>query len=236
MSDLDRIYGFQPVREALRHRPQRVVRVRITAAPGHRRQEIEALCARHGVATGGLAANDRTRVDATAVHNGFVAEVRPMAAAPRAGDPELVVIAEDIQDPRNLGALLRVCECAGVGRVLIRDRGSAPISPAASKTAAGAVEWLEIQRVTNTAMELERLKKDGYWVYGAAPEGQLVWDVDLKGRVVLVIGGEARGLRRRTRTLCDRLVALPVRGHIASLNLATAASALLYESLRQRRA
>lgn len=230
------IYGFQPVREVLRHRPQDVVRVRVAAAPGKRRREIEALCARHRVASESVAERILRSIGPAAVHNGFVAEVRPgTAAGAGGGDPDLVVVAEDVQDPRNLGALLRVCECAGVGRVIIRDRGTAPITPAVVKTAAGAAEYLSVERVVNTAAALDELKQAGYWVYGAAAEGETVWDVDLEGKVALVIGGEADGLRQRTRTLCDRLVALPVRGRIASLNLATAASALLYEALRQRR-
>ena len=148
--------------------------------------------------------------------------------------PSLVVLVEDVQDPRNLGALLRVCEGAGVGRVLIRDRGAAPLSPAAAGAAAGAVDWLHVERITNSAREIERLKQDGFWVYGADAAGEPPWTVDLSGPVVVCIGGEARGLRRRTRSLCDGLLGLPMRGRVESLNLSTAAAALLYEAVRQR--
>ena len=232
----DVIYGFQPVRETLRHRPQQVVRLLIAAAPGKRRREIESLAARHRIAVETVAERALRAYGGAAVHNGFVLEARPAPAGASGGDPDLVVVAEDVQDPRNLGALLRVCECAGVGRVLVRDRGSAPITAAVAKTAAGAVEYVDVERVPNTAAALAALKQAGFWIYGAAAEGETVWDVDLTGKVALVIGGEADGLRRRTRETCDRLVALPIRGRIGSLNLATAASALLYEALRQRRA
>ena len=106
-----------------------------------------------------------------------------------------MVLLEDVQDPRNLGAVLRVCEGAGVGRVLIRDRGSAPVSPTVAKTSAGATEWLEIERITNSAAEIERLKEEGYWVYGTDPDGRAPWEIDLTGKVVLCFGGEEKGLR-----------------------------------------
>ncbi len=149
-------------------------------------------------------------------------------------DPDLVVLLEDVQDPRNLGAVLRVCEGAGVGQVLIRDRGAAPITPAVVKTAAGATEWLAVERITNSAATLESLKKDGFWVYGTDPAGQPPWTLDLKGKVVLCFGGEEKGLRPRTRSLCDASIGLPMRGQVGSLNIATAAAAILYDALRQR--
>ncbi len=147
-----------------------------------------------------------------------------------------MVLLEDIQDPRNFGALLRVFEGAGVGRVLVRDRGSAQVSPVVVKTSAGAAEWLAVERVTNTANEVERLKAEGFWIYGADQRGDPPWQVDLTGKVLLCFGGEAKGLRRRTRKLCDRLLGLPMRGRIASLNVSAAAAAVVYEAVRQRTA
>ncbi len=234
--------GFQPVREILRSRPHEVVEVVIGRAPGERRRTIEGLCARHGVPVRSVATADlRSRLDAVGgdhvAARGFAACLAPRrrGGTPLApADPKLLVLVEDVQDPRNLGALLRVCEGAGVGRVLIRDRGAAPLSPAAAGAAAGAVDWLAIERITNSAREIERLKQDGFWVYGADATGDAPWTVDLSGRIALCIGGEARGLRRRTRSLCDGLLGLPMRGHVESLNLSTAAAALLYEAVRQR--
>jgi len=127
-----------------------------------------------------------------------------------------------------------VCEGAGVGKVLIRDRGSAPLSPAVARTAAGATEWLAIERIPNTARAVEELKREGFWVYGADASGDPPWTVDLSGKVVLCFGGEEKGLRRRSREICDGLVGLPMRGQVGSLNLATAAAAVLYEAVRQR--
>jgi 23S rRNA (guanosine2251-2'-O)-methyltransferase len=232
------LYGYHPVREALRHRPQQVVRVLVSATrTGRRREEVEDLCRRHHVPL--EIVPDRVLAErAGPAHNGMAAEVRESAAVlaggAAGGDPELVVLLEDVQDPRNLGAVLRVCEGAGVGRVLIRDRGSAPVSPTVAKTSAGASEWLEIERIPNTAAAVERLKDQGWWVYGTDAEGEPPWDVDLTGKVLLLLGGEEKGLRARTRQICDRMIGLPMRGRVGSLNIATAAAAVLYEAVRQR--
>jgi 23S rRNA (guanosine2251-2'-O)-methyltransferase len=231
------LYGYHPVREALRHRPHDVARVLVSAArAGKRREEIQDACQRHRVPF--LVVPERALAEiAGAAHNGMAAEVRAGAAAPEptaGADPGLIVMLEDVQDPRNLGALLRVCEGAGAGRVLIRDRGSAPVSPTVAKTSAGATEWLEIERITNSANEIERFKAEGFWVYGTDPEGDPPWEVDLSGQVVLCFGGEEKGLRARTRQLCDRMIGLPMRGRVGSLNIATSAAAVLYEAVRQR--
>jgi 23S rRNA (guanosine2251-2'-O)-methyltransferase len=232
------LYGFHPVREALRHRPHEVARILVLEGRhGPRLREIEDLARRHRIE---LAVVEEAQLRGLAgeAHNGFVAELSPAPGVSPAGapgrDPGLVVLLEDVQDPRNLGAVLRVCEAAGVGRVLLRDRGSAPLTPTVAKSSAGATEWVELERIGNSALEIERLKAQGYWVYGAAVDGELPWKVDLTGPLALCFGGEERGLRTRTRSLCDRLVGLPMRGRVGSLNLATAAAALLFEAVRQR--
>jgi 23S rRNA (guanosine2251-2'-O)-methyltransferase len=231
------LYGYHPVREALRHRPQDVERVLVSASrTGRRREEVEDLCRRHRVPFE-IVPERALSERAGPAHNGMAAKVRSAAvtrSAAGAGDPNLVVLLEDVQDPRNLGALLRVCEGAGVGRVLIRDRGSAPVSPTVAKTSAGASEWLEIERIPNSGAGMERLKTEGYWVYGTDAGGEPPWEIDLTGRVVLCFGGEEKGLRSRTRKLCDRMIGVPMRGRVGSLNIATAAAAVLYEAVRQR--
>ena len=234
------VFGFHPVRELLRHRPHTAAEVLVArrTAAGRRAREVEELSRRHGVALRQVEEAELRGFAGSASHNGFAVRLLPAEASAgtdsSGADADLLVLVEDVQDPRNLGALLRVCEGAGVGRVLIRDRGSAPLSPAAVRTSAGASEWVDVDRVTNSALEIERLKEDGFWVHGAAAEGDAPWECDLTGKVLLCLGGEQKGLRQRTRKLCDRLVGLPMRGRVASLNLATAASALLYEAVRQR--
>jgi len=229
------LYGYHPVREALRHRPHEIARVLVSAArTGRRREEIEEACRRHRVPCEVVPERALAEIAGPA-HNGIAAEVRAGAAVPAAsGDPDLVVLLEDVQDPRNLGAVLRVCEGVGTGRVMIRDRGSAPVSPTVAKTSAGATEWLEVERITNSGTEIGRLKAAGFWVYGTDPAGDPPWEVDLSGKVVLCFGGEEKGLRSRTRQLCDRMIGLPMRGRVGSLNIATSAAAVLYEAVRQR--
>ena len=230
------IYGYHPVREALRHRPHEIVRVLVgKGRKGERRRGIEDLCRRHGVQVRAVREEDLSRLS-HGVHNGFIAElVESPAANTRSGqDLELIVLIEDVQDPRNLGAILRICEGAGVGKVLVRDRGAAPISPAVVKTAAGATEWLKIERMVNSAAAIEDLKNDGFWIYGTDPGGLPPWQIDLTGKVVLCFGGEAKGLRARTRKVCDELIGLPMRGAVQSLNVSAAAAAVLFEAVRQR--
>ena len=230
----DRVFGFHPIRELLRHRPHEVVEVWCSARPGKRRAEIEGLCSRHRIAFKPVPAARLEQLAEAKTHNGFAATVRGASSAGEGADPELLVLVEDIQDARNLGALLRVCEGVGVGKVLIRDRGSAPLTAGAVKTSAGAAEWQAFERITNSAQEIERLQKEGFWVYGADASGEPPWQIDLTGKILLCIGGEADGLRERTRKCCDGLIGLPMRGKVESLNLATAAAALLYDAVRQR--
>ncbi len=181
-----------------------------------------------------------------AVHNGFAAELAHLRAGTGRDGPSArpakrrAATRASSCSPRTSriraisGALLRVCEGAGVGRVLVRDRGSAPLSATAVKTSAGASEWLTVERIGSSAQRLEQLKKEGYWIYGLAAGGELPWSVDLTGPVVLCVGGEEEGLRHLTQERCDRLIGLPMQGHVSSLNLATAAAAVLYEAVRQR--
>ena len=233
------IFGFHPVREALRHRPAEVQEVLLyRGRRDGRRVEIETMCEDQGVTCREVTSAELEE-HAEGPHNGFVAHVGEAgdSASPEptpANGNEIVVLVEDLQDPRNLGALLRVCDAAGVGRVLIRDRGSTELTPSAVKTSAGASEWLPVERITNSAIEMERLKKDGYWVYGADGDGVPPWQLDLTGKVLLCVGGEEKGLRRRTRETCDALVGLPMAGRVESLNLATAAAAILFEVVRQQ--
>lgn len=234
------LYGFHPIREALRHRPDDVERVWVAEGRGGgRRKEIRDLARELGVDCVDAPVEYLDQLGGEA-HNGFLAQVSGRGETGEEGsggpDPDLVVLVEDVQDPRNLGALLRVCEGAGVGKVLIRDRGSAPLSATVAKTSAGASEWLPVERVPNTVRALEEHQGRGFWAYGAAAGGKAPWDLDLTGKVVLCFGGEEKGLRRLSREHCDELVGLPMRGRVESLNLATAAAAVLYEAVRQRRA
>ena len=142
---------------------------------------------------------------------------------------------DEVTDPQNLGAVARTAECAGATGLVIPERRSAEVTPAVCKASAGAVEHLRIARVRNLADFLADAKAAEAWTYGAAAEARTPYrSPDYRGKVVLVMGAEGRGLRPRVAAACDDLVALPMRGKVGSLNVSAAAAVLLYEILQQR--
>jgi 23S rRNA (guanosine2251-2'-O)-methyltransferase len=154
-----------------------------------------------------------------------------------AHDPALVVVLDGVEDPRNLGAILRTVEAAGADGVLLPERHSAGLSESVARSSAGALEHVRVARVGNLVQALEALKARGIWVVGYDAAGTERWDaVDLARPVALVLGGEGRGIRRLVREHCDHLVSIPHFGHIGSLNVSVAAGIALYEAVRQRRA
>lgn len=224
------VYGRNPVREALRGR-RRVSRV--WAAPGAAREPwLE------GVAVQAAADHELTERCGSPDHQGVCAEAGDYPYADAGGllaaEDALVVCLDQVTDPRNLGAVCRVAECAGAAGVVIPERRSAEITPAACKASVGAVEHLPVARVRNVADWLAQAKQTGAWVYGADAEGVPWTQPDYGGRAVLVMGSEGSGLRPRVRSACDELVALPMRGRIDSLNVSSAAAALVYGILQSR--
>jgi 23S rRNA (guanosine2251-2'-O)-methyltransferase len=184
-------------------------------------------------------AEELTRLAGSPDHQGFVAEVDPYPYAEAAEllqRPEALIVALDqVQDPRNLGAVCRSAEAAGAAGVVIPERRSASVTPAACKAAAGAVEHLPVARVRNLADWLADAKKAGAWIYGADADGETPHtQADLTGKAVLVLGSEGRGLRTRVAGACDLLVSVPMRGRVESLNVSATAAVLLFESVRQR--
>ncbi|MDA8100446.1 MAG: 23S rRNA (guanosine(2251)-2'-O)-methyltransferase RlmB [Nitrospiraceae bacterium] len=151
------------------------------------------------------------------------------------GQVPLYLVLDGVEDPRNLGAILRTADAAGVHGVVIPDRRASGLTETVAKTAAGALEHVPVVKVTNIVNTLETLKKAGVWITGAEADGPTVyWDADLIRPTAIVLGGEDRGVRRLVREHCDYLVSLPQAGRISSLNVSVAAGILLYETLRQR--
>jgi 23S rRNA (guanosine2251-2'-O)-methyltransferase len=152
-------------------------------------------------------------------------------------DPALLVVLDGIEDPRNLGAILRTAEAAGADGVLLPERHSAGLSETVARASAGALEHVRVARVGNLVQALEQLKQRGVWVVGFDAAGTERWDaVDFNRPVALVLGGEGRGMRRLVREHCDHLVSIPHFGHVTSLNVSVAAGVALYEAVRQRKA
>jgi 23S rRNA (guanosine2251-2'-O)-methyltransferase len=211
------IYGRQPVAEAERGRRQVH---RVWRAPETDALELERLCG-------------------SPDHQGVVAEVDSYPY----GDPgrmlrrddALLIALDQVQDPRNLGAVCRSAEFAGASGVVVPERRAAAVTAATCKASAGAVEHLEIAHVRNLADWLGEAKAAGFWIWGAdAAASSSARDVDLTGPTVLVLGGEGKGIRPRVAKACDGLISLPRRGEVESLNVSAAATALLFEALRQR--
>ena len=220
------VYGRQPVRELLAagRRPAK----RIWATKG----AIGEFDGAELVDGDWLA----TRAGSDA-HQGVAAETVGypyVGAAELLRDEAFLVALDEVQDPQNLGAIARTAECAGVTGLIVPERRSAEVTPAACKASAGAVEHLRIARVKNLADFLGEAKAAGLWCYGAAAEGRPYDQVDYAGGLVLVLGAEGKGLRPRVAKACDELVALPLRGRIASLNVSAAAAALVYGILQEK--
>lgn len=152
------------------------------------------------------------------------------------GEPPFIVICDEIEDPHNLGAILRTAEAAGAHGVVVPARRSAPLGTAVAKTSAGAVEFIAVARVVNLSAAIEEVKKRGLWVYCADMEGQPYYEADLSGPIALVIGSEGKGVGRLVREKCDAAVSLPMKGKINSLNASVAAGILMYEVSRRRTA
>ena len=225
------VYGRNPVLEAVRG-PRRVTRFWATA-PAARESWLGAL--KPAI----VFDHDLEELCGSPDHQGVCAEAEEYRYAdPRSlleRENALVVALDEVQDPRNLGAVCRVAECAGAAGVVIGQRRSAQVTPVVCKASAGAVEHLAIARVRNLADYLAEAKQQSAWVYGASASDAVPYDrPDYRGRVVVVFGSEGRGLRPRVRAACDELIALPMLGQIDSLNVSAAASAVLYGILHFR--
>jgi 23S rRNA (guanosine2251-2'-O)-methyltransferase len=189
---------------------------------------------------------DRRRLDDLAggqVHQGVVLAADPLPVHNadnwvREGfsDDALVIVLDGVEDPHNFGAIVRSAVACGVTGIIFGKDRSAPLSPAAMKSAAGAMEHAELVQATNLARCLKHLKDAGFWIAGLAEEGaQDIWDADLKGRTAIVVGGEGKGMRRLIREHCDFVVRIPLPGPITTLNASVSAAVALAECLRQRR-
>ncbi len=157
-----------------------------------------------------------------------------LRTAKERGEPPFLVICDDINDPHNLGAIIRTAECCGAHGVIIPKRGAVGLTAAVDKAASGALEYVPVARVSNLAATVEELKKEGVWVYGTDMDGQPFYETDFSGGAAVIIGSEGKGISRLLREKCDVVVSIPMRGHITSLNASVAAGIVLYEAAKTR--
>jgi 23S rRNA (guanosine2251-2'-O)-methyltransferase len=238
MRDKTILVGVHPVREALRS-GRALDRVLIAkGAGGTRIQEIVELCRRAQVPVRFEDRGSLDRAGGGEVHQGVVAFGAAKSHAAMDDIPpnvRLLVVLDGVEDPHNLGAIVRTANAAGAGAVIVPERRAAGLTETVAKAAAGALEYVPVVRVGNVARTLDEFKKRGYWIYGLDERGEEQYDrVDFAARSVVVLGGEGRGLHQLVRQHCDTLVRIPMSGTIPSLNVSVAAGIVLFEWKRRQ--
>ena len=235
------LVGRNPIREALRNdRPlEKLLVMKGDLSPAAR--EIVRMARDKGVVVQEV---DRARLDAVYPnHQGLLAYLSSaeyssvediLAMASAKGEAPFLVLLDGITDPHNLGAIIRSAECAGAHGVIIPERRSAGLNPACVKAAAGALEYIKVARVTNLCRAIDLLREQGVWVYAADMDGENVYEADLSGACALVIGAEGEGISRLVLEKCDKVLSIPMRGHINSLNASVAAGIVLFQASLQR--
>ena len=234
------IYGINPVLEAIKS--GRAKEIRVAQRADDRLQSLLDEAARHAVRVHYVTRDELDAVAKRGVHQGVVADVERRTEATledlaAGGDtPPLIVVLDELEDPQNVGAILRSVDAAGARGVVRQTRRAAALDGAAAKASAGAVNHVPVADVVNIARALEDLKKAGVWCIGldaAAKMPYYEWDFTLP--TAIVVGAEGRGLRRLVRERCDQVASIPMLGRVGSLNVSAAAAIVLYEAVRQRR-
>ncbi len=242
----EKIIGINPVMEALRSgRPIQRLLIAEQRKSDREVMEIVRLAKQAGVEVRMASRDVLNREAPNTVHQGVVASAaaREYAALEdilqipsQRGQTPLFLVLDGVEDPRNLGAVLRTAEAAGVHGVIIPERRAAGLTETVAKAAAGALEYVPVVKVVNIVNTIEDLKKAGVWIAAAEANGDLrYWDADFARPTALVLGGEDKGVRRLVREHCDYTLSLPLMGQISSLNVSVAAGVMLYEVLRQRK-
>jgi 23S rRNA (guanosine2251-2'-O)-methyltransferase len=233
------IYGINPVLEALK--AGRVTAVWMVPDPNARLQQAADLARSNGVSVRSRDGHALDRLTEGGVHQGIAAEVRetgPLTVEDlvrKAGDAPLILVLDGIEDPHNVGAILRTADAAGANGVVRQSRRAAPLGGAVAKASAGAVVHVRMADVVNIARAVEELKAAGVWTIGLAGDAPRHYhEIDLTAPSAFVLGAEGTGLRRLVRERCDWLVSIPMKGHVESLNVSVAAGIVLFEAFRQR--
>ena len=243
---MDVLYGLHPVEEAVRSGLRRLERVLLARERGDARLErLATLCRDSGVRVSIEPRDQLTKLARTDAHQGALALVRErsfltiedlLGLKPQVGSHRFFLALDGVEDPHNLGALLRTADGAGVDGVLLPERRSAPVSAAVAKVSAGASEHVRIARVTNLVRSLEQMKKSNIWIVGLDERGTPDYtEFDFNIDCVLVLGREGAGLHDLVKRSCDYLLRIPMAGNVPSLNVSVAGAVVMYEAMRQRR-
>jgi 23S rRNA (guanosine2251-2'-O)-methyltransferase len=244
MAEDARVYGRNPVLELLRSSGRRADEVAVLSGAHGPLAEVVALARRAGVKVSFRTRDQLTAMAGSQEHQGVVARVTAaeyvdledlLALPAERNEPAFLLALDQVQDPRNLGAVLRTADAFGAHGVIIPKHHAVGLTEAAARTAMGAMEHVRVARATNMVAALEKLKESGVWIYGTSlAEGVAPWAADLRGPICLVLGGEGEGLRPLVVRACDVLLTIPMRGSVGSLNVSAAGAALAYEVARQR--
>ena len=243
---MDVLYGLHPVEELLRSGARGVERVVVARERRDAKLDaIVALCREMRVPVSTESKDALTRMAKTDQHQGLVVSVRERTFSaledlyPRAGVEgrhEFLLALDGVEDPHNMGALLRTADAAGVNGVVVPERRSAPIGATVAKSSAGASEHVRIAKVVNVVRALEQLKQRGVWVVGLDERGEMDYtEFDYRTNCCLVLGREGAGLHDLAKRTCDHLLRIPMAGKVSSLNVSVAGAVVMYEAVRQRR-
>ncbi len=239
------VYGVLPVLEALRAENRRIEKIIIADGANEKRlSDVLRLAQDNGVQIQKVPRENLERtVENGANHQGIIAfiaaaeyfDTNELLNEITAKENSLSVILDGVEDPRNLGAILRTVECSGADGVFIPERRAVGLTETVAKSSAGATEYVKVAKVVNVNRLIDELKENNIWVVGASGDAEMNYtDWDWKQSSVLVLGGEGKGLHRLTAEKCDVLVRIPLLGNIESLNVSVAAAVILYEAVRQR--
>lgn len=241
MNDNNLICGRNPVLEALKSETS-IDTVYINGEGGILGR-IRSMARKNGAVVKDVSAQKLDQMTDGASHQGVAATVACaeyvsvediLEVSAKKGTNPFIIICDEIEDPHNLGAIIRTAETAGADGVIIPKRRSASLNATVHKTSAGAASWVPVARVSNLAAAIDKLKENGVWIYGTDGSGESYDGVDLTGSVALVIGSEGFGMGRLIKEKCDFLLRLPMKGKITSLNASVAAGIFMYEAVRQR--
>lgn len=242
-SGLDHIIGRNPVIEAIKAK-KNIDTIYVNSEGGGSLGQICRMAKELGIVIKQVSDAKLSVMSGGASHQGVIATGACaeyvsiediLAVSIKKGTPAFIIICDEIEDPHNLGAIIRTAEAAGADGIIIPKRRSASLNSTVFKTSAGAASWLPVARVSNIVSAVETLKANGVWIYGTDAGGKDYTSTDLTGNTALIIGSEGFGISRLLKDKCDFLVSLPMNGKIASLNASVAAGIFIYETVRQRK-
>lgn len=237
---MEKVSGIHAIEEAVKQGAAQKVYI---SGKGKRVEALKGLCRKNKVKFEIISSPEMDKLAGNRDHKGALLirkeggvrnTVSINSFIKTANDDALVMVLDGITDPHNLGAIFRSCDLFGVDLLVLPERRSAAVNETVTRVASGAVDWVPYVIVPNLTRELEKLKENGFWIYGADMGGQAVYDINLTGKTVLIMGSEGKGLHRLVKEQCDGIVSVPIDGHIDSLNVSVAAGVVLYDIKRQK--